>query len=405
MRRAIAALCAVALLTGPLQPGWAEDSDRPRLYLGLRGQDTNPWTGNRDLWGVSLGANFNEFLGAELSVDTFERRLKLPGFASVGEQGIVTLVPQLRLRYPVLDRRLTPYLVGGAGVALSEFNDRKEGAFGRSVTLEDETSFVGTLGAGVEYFVADNIAVGVEVKYLFAEDQTVRGNGVSRTHDISSLITTVGLRLFYPELRPAPPAESADSVPTRVYLAVRAGGALALDPELGPDLETSPGPPAYGDFDQYFGMSIGLNFGRHWGAELLFDGFETDLEVPGLGSIREYAIYTLMPQARFRYPMLGGALVPYAVAGVGLAIGEVNDRKPHGATIEIEDNDTSGLAATVGAGIEYFVTRNIAFGLETKYLYTNGLTVQLVGGPKRDVELNPIIVSLGLRVFLADLRW
>jgi hypothetical protein len=34
-------------------------------------------------------------------------------------------VPQLRLRYPFLDDRLVPYLVAGAGIAFTDFNDRK----------------------------------------------------------------------------------------------------------------------------------------------------------------------------------------------------------------------------------------------------------------------------------------
>jgi opacity protein-like surface antigen len=61
-----------------------------------------------------------------------------------------------------------------------------------------------------------------------------------------------------------------------------------------------------------------------------------------------------------------------------------------------------GLAVTVGGGLEYLVTRNVAVGLETKYLYTHGLTLKLAGGTTHEANLGPVFVSLGLRVYLAD---
>ena len=57
-----------------------------------------------------------------------------------------------------------------------------------------------------------------------------------------------------------------------------------------------------------------------------------------------------MPQLRLRYP-LGGRLIPYLVAGVGLAIAETNDRKPKGADVPLSAHD-SGLPAAIGAGLD-----------------------------------------------------
>lgn len=394
--------CALAVVLGSFGTSWGQDSDRPRVYLHLRGQDTNPLTGVHDAWGVAAGVNFNESLGVELASDIFERRIRIPGFASIGEHGIASLVPQVRLRYPLFDRRLTPYVVGGVGVAFSEFNDRKSGALGRRVELREST-LVGTLGAGVEYFLADNIALGVEVKYLFAEDHTTRIDGVPHKRHIDSLLTTLGLRLFHPELRPAPPAESHDPVPTRLYLALRAGGALPTDTVVGSGLVIRPEPPAYGKtLNRYFGASLGLNVGRYLGAELVFEGYEAVLALRGLGSISEYAVYAVMPQIRLRYPLLDGLLVPYGLAGVGMAMAEVNDTKPHGAGITVRPTVSHGLAAAAGAGVEYFVASNIAFGLEAKYLHTSGLELGLSGGPTHAPNLKTVIFAVSLRVFLKD---
>lgn len=151
-----------------------QDTDRIRFYLGLRGQDTNPQAGVHDAWGASIGANLGKYWGLELSADTFERRVERGGGPSLGEYGVLALVPQLRLRYPLFGDRLVPYVIGGVGLGLTSFNDRKPAAFGVSIQNKDSSTLVGTVGGGLEYFIADNIAVGVEVKYVLAEDQTLR---------------------------------------------------------------------------------------------------------------------------------------------------------------------------------------------------------------------------------------
>jgi opacity protein-like surface antigen len=110
----------------------------------------------------------------------------------------------------------------------------------------------------------------------------------------------------------------------------------------------------------------------------------------------------VLPQFWFRYPLLDGRLVPYLLAGVGAAFGETNDRKAPGQNVAIRGANDLGLAATIGAGIEYMVTRHVALGMETKYLYTHGLTLRLQGDKDHDANLGPVIFSLGLRVYLAD---
>jgi hypothetical protein len=99
---AAAALCTD---TGPAE---ARDGDEVRGYLGLRGFGSNPGTDVHDYWGASLGANFNRYVGAEVAADIFERRLKVGNLGTMGEYGVAAVVPQIRLRYPLFEGRLTP---------------------------------------------------------------------------------------------------------------------------------------------------------------------------------------------------------------------------------------------------------------------------------------------------------
>ena len=179
-----------------------EDSDQLRYYLGIRFGESNPATNAHDVVGFSLGANFNRYVGLELSGDFYELFVDTPAFGDVGELGVLALVPQIRLRYPLLQDRLTPYFIAGAGVALTQFNDLKPPGFGLSISAGDTAKPIGTIGVGLEYFFADNIALGFEGKYLIASDQTVTIQGTPQQLAMDTAIATVALRMFYPQLKP-----------------------------------------------------------------------------------------------------------------------------------------------------------------------------------------------------------
>ena len=56
----------------------------------------------------------------------------------------------------------------------------------------------------------------------------------------------------------------------------------------------------------------------------------------------------------------------------------------------------------LGAGIEYFVTSNVAVGLEMKYIYTPGQSIAIGSNPARDATISALLFSLSLRAFLLD---
>jgi opacity protein-like surface antigen len=405
--RAASLLAAIAgaltaLAIAPV-PSGAEDSDRVRYYLDLRFGESNPLLKAEDHIGLSLGVNLGRHLGVELSGDIYELKLRVPGIGQVGEYGVGAVAPQLRLRYPLLDRRLVPYVVAGAGVAIGQFNDRKPPAFGLSVDA-DATVPVGVVGVGIEYFIADNMAVGLQGKYIAAGNQSYKVLGVRHEQNVSTGLVTAGVRMFYPELRPRPPAESEASAPVRFYFGVRLGGAVVTESGIFPGVETTPEPPAYGgSVNQMYGVAGGINLGRYLGAELSLEGFETGLTLRGVGTIGEYAVYTVLPQLRLRYPLLNGTLQPYGIGGVGVGYAEFNDRKPPGANVRVSEDRGYTLAASVGAGVDYFFMRNIAAALETKFVTVRDQSIRINNGPTQEGNIDAFLFSLGLRIFLGEL--
>src|SRR5215510_13183303 len=289
MRRVLAACCGLMLWI-TAAPAAAEDSDALRGYFQLKlGDSAVPDV--HDYYGFGVGLNLNRWVGVELSGDHFEIFPKVSG-REIGEYGVFAIMPQVRLRVPLLGDRLVPYAIAGAGIAMTDFNDRKSPAFGVEVK-DQSTTPVGTVGAGIEYFVADNIALGVEFKYLFAGDQRLKVGGASHRVNASSPLASFSVRMFYPELHPSPAAAPPEPAPLRLYLGFRIGGAIPTNSDLAPGIENRPIPSAIGgSIDEYYGLTFGLDFGRYLGGELAIDGYEVVIGLKGVGSIREYAIYT-----------------------------------------------------------------------------------------------------------------
>jgi opacity protein-like surface antigen len=409
--RALVIACSVlATLAAVPCTTRAEDSDILRWYLHLKFRDTDnlTQTGFHDYFGFGLGVNLNRYVGIELSGDRYELFPKVRGLRPFGEYGVFALMPQLRLRYPLFNNRLVPYAIGGAGIALTDFNDRKSDhsrpeTIGMPVKDEGSTP-VATVGGGLEFFVADNVAFDIEYKYLFAANQTLTVAGVPHAFNASTSLYSVGVRLFYPELRPAPLVGARDVPELRLYLGFRLGVAVPTDTSLTSDLEARPVPGAIGGvLDKFFGVAFGLDMGRYAGVELTAEGFEMVVAQKGLGSLGEYAFYAVIPHFRLRYPLADGRLVPYAIGGVGLGYAEFNDRKVRAVNLDIQAA-TASWALAVGGGVEWFVTRNIAVNVESRYLYSPGHPFS-VGSRTADATIQAISATLGLRIYLAEFRY
>ncbi len=188
----------------------AADTDQIRFYIAMRlgasfFTDTQfrsdievPGVGRSAVFSGGAGLNLGRYVGLEVAFDLNEADLNLTSGEKIGEYSIATIIPQVRLRYPLANGRLTPYVVGGAGWAFTEFNDPAFAPF--QLDKRRETTLAGAVGGGIEYFVAYNIAIGVEAKFLFLRDVEfrIRGSGTTEHTDLDTVLLTVGLRIFFP---------------------------------------------------------------------------------------------------------------------------------------------------------------------------------------------------------------
>jgi hypothetical protein len=61
----------------------------------------------------------------------------------------------------------------------------------------DDYSVVGSVGAGLEYFLAYNMTVGVDAKYLF-QNPEAKIDEVETEIDLNSVLVSIGMRIFFP---------------------------------------------------------------------------------------------------------------------------------------------------------------------------------------------------------------
>jgi opacity protein-like surface antigen len=356
-----------------------------------------PFSRAHDSVGVSLGMNLHRYLGLELAGEFYELHLTDPGLGKIGELAVGAAIPQVRLRYPLLHDRLVPYVIGGAGVAVSQFNDRTIFATDASVET-DGAKAMGSIGGGLEYHVADNVALGLEGKYLISPDYTVKVNGAPENIGLSAGLMSFSLRVLYPQLDPRTAASGASGSAT-LYAGVRAGGGMPVHDRVFGNVEGRAEQASIGPFDQLYGAAIGLNVGRHFGVEVPFEGFEMSLRSPTHGCLGEYAVYAVIPQMRLRYPLLDGRLDPYLIGGVGMSFGEFNEQAI--AKVNVDGNDF-GVGATLGTGIEYYLATNIAVGAEARYLFARGHELQVGSAPAMSGNLDSFLLTLNLRIFMFD---
>jgi opacity protein-like surface antigen len=346
---------------------------------------------------VALGTNLGKYWGVEIAADFAETVVEVPGVSDkIGEYAFWTVLGQLRLRYPVLNDRLVPYVVLGGGAGIPDFNDRNPNdavPFGAG----QDVSLIGAAGLGLEYFVADNMALGVQAKQTFGFDTKVVAAGRRGSLDLDHTYLSAGLRLYLDGISGAggrdgrPPARAADSDALRGYIVLRGGGAVFTNPKTSSELEISSPSSAQ------FGAAVGLNLDKHWGIEVGGEYWEPALTAPGVGEVAEYALWTLLGQLRYRYPVLGGQLVPYAVAGGGIGFAEINDKKvPHGV-FPLESDTTTTAVASLGVGIEYFLAENFAVGVEAKhvFLFENDAEID---GRKATLDSASVLLTAGIRV-------
>jgi hypothetical protein len=177
-----------------------------------------------------------------------------------------------------------------------------------------------------------------------------------------------GRRLFFADHGPF------DTDELRGYLYFMGGDTFFFDDKFGSGVTLE----APGDFNATLGGGLGLNFSEHWGAEIQLVNSEPNINLSGIGKFAEFSNFSVLPMVRFRWPFLGGRLVPYLSAGVGVTFNDINDAR---STIDefgvagavrapsVEVTETS-VAGSVQLGVEYFLNHHLSFGIGVPaYIY------------------------------------
>lgn len=382
-------VCLAWLFLSPR--GRGEDADRPRGYLHFRSGEFNTLWEVHDLWGLSLGLNFNRNWGAELAGDTFEH------YDSIGEMSVHSILPQARFRHPLFQNRFVPYVLAGVGPVFMQFNDAH--GDGRGKKIEGEGWRVGaTVGLGLEYFLGDSISFVTEGKYVWVDPMPITVDGREESFEASTFLATIGLRVYFDENRPRPLAEQEEKVATRFSFGARYGWGMLVDSSIGSGLTLEPEGSAYGDFNQTPGMLLGVNFGENWGVDLHLNHLEPRLALNGK-TLGEYSVFSALPMLRLRAPLQGGRWVPYLTAGVGAVYGEFNDGRG------VVNTRGKGVypAAVLGSGVEYFVHRNFSLSADTWWQTTWGHEFQ-VGTTDIRGNFSSFHIQLGFRAYLGEIK-
>lgn len=360
------------------------------------------------LIGIGVGFDYGSYWGAEFVAEFQETGLKSKpnGGEKAAEYAIWSFLAQLRGRLPLMDGRLVPYGVLGFGLAHGEQNDRNflfaGGVPGNApipLNSEPQTAFVGVLGVGIEYFLTDRVALGIEAKHYSGLQLDLNFGGNDTETDFDSVSITAGLRLYLGKSKEQGGTQSYTSMDRdwRPYLQLRAGGASFADADAIAEAQFK-NPMFMG------GLAIGVNINRYLGFEIAGEGLpevslvETVINRPGRGDAVEFSAWTNIAQLRLKYPLWNDRFVPYVTAGAGLGFTEFNDRIVRAVDSGIDGPDDTKFVSAVGIGAEYFLFPNLAIGIEAKKILFFQTEV-LVDGAPRTVDLDPLYFNLGLRFF------
>lgn len=375
------------------------------------------------------GYNLDENWSLELQGHGTEPDVRSVTYGKVTEFSNITILPGVRFRWPIDGGPWVPWISAGIGGSLNDVNDT---ANARIKLETEDTTIAGSVAIGFDYFLGDNVAVGLSFQSLIYPDQEVtyqvrndRGRVIINDRDdmnLTSVNALAHLRIF-PGQQGSPDGRKkrrflfADEGPfdtddIRGYFYLFGGHTEMFHTEFGGPIEME----APGDFNATLGGGLGFNFDRHWGAEVQLMNTDPNMDGHPYGKFAELSNFTVLPMVRFRWPFLDGRLVPFVRAGVGAAFFEINDKR---GNIDIPNFDGTSartvqtpqvsvrnrsVATSVQFGLEYFLNRNLSFGVSVPlYIYPELDTrVKEVGKPlqRGKVDFSGVGGLLEIRAYL-----
>jgi opacity protein-like surface antigen len=373
-------------------------------YVHLRSGEFDTVWGVQDMWGFGVGADLTRHVGLELAFDTYEKDFD-PFGTKLGEQSLLSLVPQVRLRLPLVHDRVVPYVVAGAGIGWYDFNDPTRDGYGRNIDAQGNELII-TAGVGVDLFLNRHVAFNLEGKYLWLDDLDISVDGTTGTFEMADFVGTFGFRAYLEDPDALALFDVVEEPPLRLYFGAAFGGGWIADGNWISGVELVPESASMGTVGQSVELVLGMNFGRHFSVEIPADYYESVIQLDNLagvtGGVGEYATYAVIPNLRFRWPLKDGRIVPYLMAGFGGTYSEVNDRFDNGNNVSV---DSKGFAPAfaLGGGVEYFFNRDVSLFGQVKYIqsWDNKIEVNNAGEQKGDLAW--LHFQIGFRLNLLNI--
>jgi opacity protein-like surface antigen len=154
-----------------------------------------------------------------------------------------------------------------------------------------------------------------------------------------------------------------------------------------------------------FGVNLTFALNRFVSMELSVDYVETDVELSALGLSGDAGEVTSIPVLLSIRANLTDhpTFRPYLTVGGGIFFNDI-DSNPNtaefiygpGAEFDVDNS----FAFHAGGGIEVFLSENIAFNLDCKYIWTEiEGSVNIAGFSDEDFEFNPFVAGAGLKYY------
>jgi|GEM_PF-4829172 len=374
------------------------------------------------------GYTLDRYWSVELQGHGTELDVRSSSLGKVREYSNITVLPSVRFRWPFAGTPWMPWIRAGLGFSLNDVNDTGN----PRVKLDaDETTIAGALALGLDYFVSPNVALGLALQSLIYPDQRATfiyrdaQNRIARRASEDFNLSSQGA-LAYIRLFPGQQATAGDGSGRRLflsevgpfdtgdlrgYLYLFGGHTQLFHDEFGGPL----GLEAPGDFNATLGGALGINLSTHWGAEIQLSNSDPNLDGRPYGKMAEVSNFTVLPLLRFRWPLLGGRLVPFVRAGVGVAFFEINDKRSAldidktGTTArtvptpQVSITDTS-VAASIQPGLEFFLNHHLSVGLSFPFFVYPELdtTVKEPGRPlvRGEADFSGVAGVLEIRAYV-----
>lgn len=180
MKKAALIVLAVVLSVAASQVN-AGQADYKQFYVGAGGGYAVEDFQNADLdnsWGVyaKVGYHFHKLLAIQFDYNYLfefeeEDSLELGGsrFDGKVEVEIMTFMLSLKGYFPV-DYFIKPYVIAGLGAMYANADIKVSGAGASADDSEDKTDYCGKIGAGLDFFLSDNISLNFESNYTSGFD-------------------------------------------------------------------------------------------------------------------------------------------------------------------------------------------------------------------------------------------